>query len=412
MSSIILPFPHAGQRIVRSQARRFNLLAAGRRWRKTTLVMALTVEGALKTGRFIWGAPTYDQVTVAWEEMKQAARKVFDFNTSRMTVTAPNGARVVFRSLDDPDNARGHTGDGVVMDECADVAESAWHEVLRPMLIDTNGWAWLIGTPKGRNWYWREHANAADRADTKAWTAPTLGVKITESGLIRCPHPLENPEIPFDEILQIYRTTPERTFRQEILAEFIENSGGVFRGVESVVSKDRTENEAANPGMEYSGGIDLARVNDFTVLTVFDATGRQVYFERFNQISWERQLEAISRVAKLFPRCTFWLDSTGVGDPIFEQCRKRGIAVRGYQFTNASKEALIDNYAMRIENRGVDLMNVPVQTAELQAYQYELTPSRNVRMNAPQGMHDDTVIGGALGVWGLGKRVDFHYAIS
>jgi hypothetical protein len=81
----------------------------------------------------------------------------------------------------------------------------------------------------------------------------------------------------------------------------------------------------------------------------------------------------------------------------------------GYQFTNASKEALIDNLAMRIEAGTVRLMDVPAQTNELLAYQYELTPSRNVRMNAPQGMHDDCVIALGLAVWGLTKpRVDYR----
>ncbi len=49
----------------------------------------------------------------------------------------------------------GETADGVIIDECADVVEPAWYEVLRPMLVDTGGWLWAIGTPKGRNWSWR-----------------------------------------------------------------------------------------------------------------------------------------------------------------------------------------------------------------------------------------------------------------
>jgi hypothetical protein len=45
-------------------------------------------------------------------------------------------------------------------------------------------------------------------------------------------------------------------------------------------------------------------------------------------------------------------------------------------------------------------MDVPTQTTELQAYQYELTAARNVKMNAPAGMHDDCVIALALAAWG------------
>jgi hypothetical protein len=141
-----------------------------------------------------------------------------------------------------------------------------------------------------------------------------------------------------------------------------------------------------------------------------DQAGRQVYFDRFNQISWERQLAAIEAPARKY-KASIFLDSTGVGDPIFERVRKAGLNVTPYQFSNASKEALIDNLAMKLEQGQVRLMDLPAQTNELLAYQYELTPSRNVRMNAPEGMHDDCVIGLALAVWGSSQgqfRWGFH----
>jgi len=201
--TIRLPYPHPGQQQVRQQARRFNVLGAGRRWRKTTLWMTIAAEAAVKRQRVIWGAPTFDQVRVAWNEIRQAAAGIADFKQSTMTVTFPAGGVIIFRSLDDPDNARGHTADGVVIDEAADVKEAAWYEVIRPMLIDTNGWAWIGGTPKGRNWFWREFMATADRDDSISWQIPTLGCEVVDGELIRKPHPLENPFIPFAEIKHI-----------------------------------------------------------------------------------------------------------------------------------------------------------------------------------------------------------------
>lgn len=358
--------------------------------------MAVSVEAAAQRKNIVWGAPTFDQVRTGWNEMRNAAYGVATFKQSEMTAFFPGGGSVLFRSLDDPDNARSKTADGVVIDEAGDVQEAAWYEVLRPMLIDTGGWAWILGTPKGQNWFWREFVSAVDRADSMAWNAPTLGCIIQDGKLIRDSHPLENPNIPFGEMQQLFKTLPERVFRQEILAEFIEESGGVFRGVRACVDTGRTENEPPQPGRKYTLGVDLARVEDFTVLDVLDDTGRQVYHERFNQISWERQTERIRVVSALYNRCQAVLDSTGIGDPVFESCRKAGVNVVPFQFTNASKENLIDALAMKIEAGALSLMDVPAQTNELLAYQYELTPSRNVRMNAPSGMHDDCVIGLAL----------------
>lgn len=218
---IILPYPHLGQQRVRRESMRFNWLAAGRRWRKTTLAMAIAIEAALTGKQIIWGAPVYDQVRVAWAETQHAATGVARFNQSRMAAEFPSGGTITYRSLDNPDNVRGHTADGVVIDECASIKPDAWYQVLRPMLIDTNGWFWGIGTPKGHNWYWREFQGAAERLDSTAWNAPTLGVTIEDGELVRQPHPLENPNIPFAEMRDLFETTPEHAFQQELLASFV-----------------------------------------------------------------------------------------------------------------------------------------------------------------------------------------------
>lgn len=369
--------------------------------------MSIAVESALAGKTIIWGAPVYDQVRICWGETKRAATGIAQFREGHMTCDFPTGGKIIYRSMDNADNVRGYTADGVVIDEAADVAESAWYEVLRAMLIDTGGWSWAIGTPKGQNWFWREFINAADRDDCMAWSAPTFGVAVTERGLVRTPHPLENPNIPFEEMEQLFRTLPLRTFEQEILAAFQADEGSVFRKVREAIDAGRVQNEAPVPGARYTLGVDLARVADWTVLCVLDAAGRQVYHERFNQISWERQTEAICAVSARCNKAQVMLDSTGLGDPIFEALRKRGVPVTGYNFTSASKERLIDGLALGIEQGDLRLMDLATQTNELLAYQYELTPSRNVRMNAPAGMHDDCVIALALAQHARGRRPDW-----
>lgn len=224
---------------MRAQLRRFTWLVAGRRWRKTTMQMGHAVEATIQGQQILWGAPTFDQVRVGFEEAKRAAAGVAVFNESRMTAKFPGGGVILYRSLDNPDNARGHTADGVIIDEAADVDPLAWREVLRPMLIDTNGWLLAGGTPKGYNWLYQEFELAKLRDDSIAVQAPTLGYRIDEQGHIqRAPHPLENPHIPFSEIAALWAATcpllPDGTrdvrnaytFHQEIGAQFNAVPGG------------------------------------------------------------------------------------------------------------------------------------------------------------------------------------------
>jgi hypothetical protein len=363
--------------------------------------MAINVEAACEGKTCLWGAPTIDQTRICWEETRHACGTVAEFRESERIVKFPGGGKIVFRSLDNPDNARGFTWDMATIEEAAYVDERGYYEVLRPALMDTGGSFWAIFTPMGRNWAWRESVAAADRDDAVAWQVPTLGVAITSQGLVRRPHPMENPDISMLEIKQLYRTLPERVFRQEILAEFIEDSGGVFRNVTANVDRGRVQAEPARPRWEYTMGVDLARVEDFTVISVLDYIGRQAYFERFNDISWARQIAAIVRVAQTY-KPDIVIDSTGVGDPVVEQLRQAlsdanaPVSVSDVTLTNTTKGQLIDSLAVSLDAGRLSLMDIEVQTNELLAYQYEVTAARNVRTNAPPGLHDDTVIALAL----------------
>jgi phage FluMu gp28-like protein len=364
--------------------------------------MSICVEEAVKGGTYIWGAPTFDQVRISFKEAQRAAGTVADFNLSRMTMQFPTGGEIVFRSLDNPDNARGYTADGVVIDESGVVKAEAWYEVLRPMLIDTNGWAWLIGTPKGRNWLWAEFQKAHDHDDYAAWQVPTLGVAMQDGQLVRRPHPLENPEVPFAEIEQLQRTLSERVFEQEILAQFVELSGGVFRRVLDAATA--TPQDSAITGHEYVMGVDWGKSNDFTVLSVIDtATNELCHVDRFNQIDYAVQLSRLQALAQRFNPYSIIVERNSIGEPLVEQLYRMGLPVQPFNTTNATKTQAIDALALAFERGEIRIPNDAVLIAELQAYEMERLPSGLMRYSAPAGIHDDTVMSLALAWQGRGE---------
>jgi hypothetical protein len=367
------------------------------------MVMSIAVEEAVASKRIIWGAPTFDQVRVGWDETRRAAGTVAKFTQQRMTAEFPSGGIIIYRSLDDPDNARGHTADGLVIDEIGDVKDAAWYEVLRPMLLDTGGWAWGIGTPHGRNWFWREHQHSPDRDDSKSWQVPTLGAMIEDGRLLRHPHELENPFISFDEIEHVWSTVPERTFRQEILAEFIEDTGGVFRGILSAATSAPLDR--AIDGHRYVIGVDWGKYNDFTVLSVVDAeTKEQVYQDRFNRIDYIVQVNRLRALYERFKPSVILAERNSMGDPIIEQLQRDKLPVEPFTTTNASKAEIIDHLALAFERQDVRILNNPTLVGELQAYEMTRLPSGMLRYSAPGGMHDDTVIALALALWATKKK--------
>ena len=397
MNEVILPYPHAGIQTVRKQAKRFNWLSAGRRWRKTTSVMSIAVEAALAGQAIIWGAPTFDQVRIGWAETKHAAAKVATFTQQRMEAVFPSGGVILYRSLDDPDNARGHTADGLIIDEVGDVKEEAYYEVLRPMLVDTNGWAWMVGTPKGRNWFWREHHNARDREDSMSWQAPTMGCEVVDGTLTRKPHPLENPDIDWAEVVNLYQSMPEDLFRQEILAEFIEREGTVFRNLDAVCVLEPV------PASDHAGhrivcGVDWGKQSDFTVISVMCGDCKEeIYIDRFNQIDWAFQYGRLESIFKAYNIKSGLVETNSIGSPGFEALQRAGLYVKAFDTTATSKPQLIESFALGIERAELLLLKNETARGELEAYERTVSATTGrSQYSAPQGMHDDTVIARAL----------------
>lgn len=382
-----LPGLHSGQQTVEDGRARFNVLACGRRWGKSKYLTRRIGCTLLKERKYGYFAAHYKLVQEVWDELHTRLSGVCKFEVSKNRIRFGSEGVAEFWTLEDEDAGRSRRYHEVGIDEGGLVKklDTKWNEAIRPTLADFKGSADFAGTPKGRNFFHTAFSMGQDPMNLEwaSWQMPTS----------------TNPYIDPSEIEAARLQMPERSFLQEFMAEFLEEAGGVFRGVSLVVDDGRKENENAKDS-QCCLGVDLARVEDFTVLTVMDSAGRQIYFDRFNQISWERQVAEIETIAKKY-KATVFMDSTGLGDPIYERVRKLGVNVKPYHLSNASKEALIDNLAMKIEQGKVSLMDLPVQTDELLAYEYTLTPSRNVTMNAPAGMHDDTVIALALAAWGL-----------
>lgn len=396
---IILPSPHAGQRIVRSEARRLNWLSAGRRWRKTTLGISVAIEKAVEGKHWFVGAPTYDQVRLSWNEAKKACGEVAHFTQMRMEAEFPTGGRIIFRSLDNPDNARGHTFDGANIDEAGFVKPEAYYDVIRPMLIDTDGEFWGYGTPSGRNWFWREWTNAKSREDSMSWQVPTLGVAIRDGKLVREPHPLENPEIPFSEVENLFRTSTEKVFQQEILAQFIESDGAVFRNIlpcAGVPILDRGEQ-----GKQYCMGVDWGKLNDFTVLTVIDLyTKKVVHIDRFSEIDYVFQRGRLKNLWEKFNRCAVVAEENSMGMPVIEELRREGIGVQSFTTTNASKANIIESLSLAFERGEIAIPRNDTLIGELLAFEGTRLASGMTRYAAPDNMHDDMVMSLALAWWG------------
>ena len=170
---IEIPYtPRPQQLDLHRNDKRFKICVSHRRWGKSVyavtelLAKALEIKTERHDGRFMYLAPYYRQAKqVAWDYLVYYAKDLpgTKINQSELRVDLINGSRIRLGGAgDDPDALRGIFLDGVVLDEYADMSPRVWSEVIRPALVDRQGWAIFIGTPKGRNHFWRLYEDVAD----------------------------------------------------------------------------------------------------------------------------------------------------------------------------------------------------------------------------------------------------------
>lgn len=378
-----LPRLHASQRRVAAEAKRFNILACGRRWGKTTLGVDRAVGPALAGFPVGWFSPTYKMLLEAWREIARVLQPVTKrSNVSERRIELVTGGVVEMWSLTDPDAARGRRYKRVVIDEASVVRylREAWQEVLRPALADYRGDAWFLGTPKGRNYFAELYDLGQDplQEEYASWQLPTSA----------------NPFIPPTEVAAMQAGLPERIYQQEILAQFLADAGGVFRRV--LEAATAVEQERAQAGRRYVAGVDWGKLEDFTAIIVLDDQGRMAALERFNRVDYAQQLGRLTALVERFWPSPIVAERNSMGEPLIEQLQRQGLPVQPFTTTAASKQMAIDALALALERGSISLLPDPVLIAELQAYEATRLSSGMLRYGAPPGMHDDCVMALAL----------------
>lgn len=376
------------QRVVMEHPARFKVLCCGRRWGKSRAAAYIIIISALSKPdqTFFLVSPTYPQTKIIWRMLKkymprEAIKRIME---GELYIELKNGSLIFAKSGDNPASLRGEGLDGCVIDEAAFVKPDVWNEAIRPALSDKGGWCLLIGTPFGRNWFYEVFLRGMDDNQTeyKSFHYPSFA----------------NPLLAKSEIDEMARSMPDLKFRQEILAEFVDTGGLVFRGLEKVLD---ARPEEAIPGEFYIIGVDLGRHEDFTVIKVGKfSERREVYSERFNKTSWDYIKERIRQVYAQYGGVII-MDSTGYGDPIFEDLSKERLNIRGVNMNVSTKPMLIENLQLMIENQMIHLIDDNDMRVEFGAYTYTVLPSGNVRYEAPVGFHDDIVVATSLMAHGL-----------
>lgn len=217
--------PHAKQLEVLKaldEGQRFILLRAGRKFRKTSLMISWLVEKALQTGLVApYVAPNRIQAkNIVWGDHMprlldhfREQKVPFKVNESELSVRFANGGKVQLLGVDNKDTLRGISNWGAIAcDEYDDWIEDIYPLIIRPNLITYKAPIIIGGTPKGyRNIYRLEQGKIFKAFHFTSMDNPDLDAKELQ------------------ELVEEYKEMGEGYYRQEILAEYEKPQGTVYQ---------------------------------------------------------------------------------------------------------------------------------------------------------------------------------------
>lgn len=350
----------------------------------------LALESAKDGAHVAWVAPTYGNSRPMWRFMEQvtwasaSASASVRMRRAEREIEMPGGGRVGIYTADNPVGLRGENFDIVICDEAAQYAPEVWTDVIMPTLADRDGMAYLISTPKGKNWFYAEYMRGlADGHLVASYTAPS------------CANPM--PSIQRAAEQARWRVS-ERTYRQEWLAEFVDD-GSLFLNVDACATGQR---QRAVSGREYVIGVDWARASggDYTVFVVIDVEARtMVEMERMSGAAFDAQLLRLADLWRRYNKCQIVAEYNNMGAPLVEGLQLQGLPVTGFVTSAATKHQIITALELAFDRRAITVLDDPVLRLELNAYERRERAGLP-QYSAPTGQHDDTVMALALAWYG------------
>ena len=385
MGNIKLYKPHPKQREIHEALEtdiKYCIVSIGRQFGKTLFAENQAVKWGLenKNWKIGWISPTYKQAKKVFKEIAKALADciyVIGVNRGDLVIEFNNGSIIQFYSAEAYDSIRGETFDALICDEFAFFKPEAWNEVLKATVLVRGKKVLILSTPKGKNQFYNLFNLAEHNSNYISFRGSSY----------------DNPFIDPEEIREAERNLPDHVFKQEYLAEFLDNGSSVFRNIKECVKT------SVNTSSLYAG-IDLGRSDDYTVLTIVDSNNIEVYSERWRHMEWSSIINNIVEQLNHYRPNTL-IESNGAQDAIFEQIRNKVAynknSIQPFVTTSKSKQNIVEDLIVKFENKDIGIIGHDWQVNELEVFTYEYNlKTRAIKYSAPVGLHDDYVMSRAI----------------
>lgn len=395
--------------------------------------------------KVLFVAPFYKQIQNFWDQVLRARNRVkddplngyyfcpqvFTINESKKEVKFKNGSVISCASADNPESIDSTRSDMIVINEAKFINKESQMNSILGTLREHGKIIWVSSAGGKNNFYEKYVSGLKDKND------PYYVASKAHDSVISFKVTYHNNPKQASNLKTLKRTMTSAMWKSQMEGEFIDESS-VFIDLDkaffisnylsdSEYDQERWQGELpikeikqlkkneknidvmiTIPEHKYVMGVDIAKTKDYTVIYVMDIeTGKIVYYERFNKMSYTLVAKKVADIAHLYNDAVISYDATGVGVAFGDALNSQIVTNNDYRrlvtypqtFTNLFKAEIIQTLGLRIETPNSFqnfIPDIPTIINEMRNLQGELTKTGLITYNAPDGSHDDTVMALAL----------------
>jgi hypothetical protein len=358
------------------------IASTGRQVGKTECGLHIAINWMINYVGGVYGfiLPTIKQCKKVLKQIKKHLKAVpnIDYNLTDLTVEYKD-TMLRFLSAESGDSIRGYTFRGLIVDEACFISDQVFDDNILPTIaknLSEKGKLVMLSTPKQKGYFykWVKNPPSGLRSYITQFTS-------YEGGLIS------------ETVLnEIRKNTPEHRFKNEYLAEFIEEGEGIFK-YKNCIDFELQNEVPYNPQRRYYAGVDwAAEGKDSTVLTIIDNMGVVVFIQRWQQVDWNIQIREIAAILLRY-KAICYAETNGIGNMPTKTLKNSYYSnTLGFQTTNQSKTDIVNKLALDFETNNITIPNNQTLHSELDNFEIKVTAHGTVTYSARTGFHDDMVM--------------------
>lgn len=363
-----------------------HVVKSKRQCGKSTMLIVILLRTAIenRATNSICLSPTLAQARKIYNSVKKVitpTKLYLKHNDIQMSIVLKNGSEINFKSAEQRVALKGYTVTGVwCIDEAAYINDEiffdclAWTNTTQAPIV-------ICSTPDRKTGFFYQYFSLGYEN----------GNKIISYNW--CDY--DTSALLSDELLNEYRKQiPKEKFKTDFLGEFLENEGGVFKDYGDVVNDNYEEGLNLYMGIDWSTGSN----NDDTAICIFNSKQQMVDLYHFNDKDETETIKEIIRLIKKYKPLKVQVETNSIGTVFYGlldkaiKAERLPVILLKFVTTNESKERLINNFQVAIQNKEVSILSDSMLDIEMSMYEMKLTNTGKKSYNAATGYHDDCII--------------------